>query len=121
MKSKTSKAKADALKIHTNTYNTVFERDNGECVLCQILGKHKGRIIAEQKVLPIILDCHHFIPRSKLGMGIEQNLLMLCTFHHKEYTFYKEKIRKYLKSKYRGWKEEDLVFKKEMVWKTKNL
>jgi len=99
--------KADALRIDTETYNKVFERDSG-CVLCKI-EPHKKRTT--------VLECHHFVSRAKLGMGIEQNLIMLCTPHHQEASFHKEFLKLYLKRHYKKWKEEDLIFSKDKYYK----
>lgn len=106
MKSKTNKEKVQALKISTTTYNKVLERDNYACVLCLMLGKHPNRKDHN------ILECHHYINKSHLGMGIEQNLVMLCKQHHLTETKYRNEIKKYLMSKYDNWNEEDLVFRK---------
>jgi 5-methylcytosine-specific restriction endonuclease McrA len=106
MKSKTNKAKTEALKISTTTYNKVIERDNYTCVLCKLVGIHPR--LKESN----ILSCHHYINRSHLGMGIEQNLVMLCYHHHQEETRYREVIKGYLMSMYDNWNEEDLIFRK---------
>lgn len=115
MKSQTNKDKIEALKINNDTYNKVLERDNGDCILCQLYGKHKNRVEAEKTGFPILLECHHFIPRSQLGMGIEQNLVMICKWHHIEETKWRDKIENYLKSKYANWNKEELKFKKGLI------
>lgn len=99
--------RTQATKITTNTYNIVFERDKG-CVLCLALGIHKNLLKGGINVL----ECHHYTSRGKLGLGIEQNLVMLCKYHHQEETKYREEIKKYLQSKYPNWNEEDLKYKK---------
>lgn len=114
MKSNTNKLKCNALKISNDTYNKVFERDNG-CILClnyELSDELVNNIIENKSNL---LECHHFIPRSRLGMGIEQNLVMLCSYHHRNvnHSEFQEQIKEYLKSKYSGWSEKDLVFRKE--------
>lgn len=107
MKSKTNKAKTEALKISTDTYNKVLERDHYSCVLCQLLGIHPR--LKDNN----ILSCHHYIPRGRLGMGIEQNLVMLCYCHHASVSSYREELKKYLSSCYDNWDEKELVFKKD--------
>jgi len=101
-----------ALKISAETYNKVYERD-GNCVLCKILGEHPKVKLAKEKGLPVLYQCHHFIPKSRLGMGIEENLVMLCYYHHAEEAKYRKELENYLKNKYENWNEEDLIFKKE--------
>lgn len=107
MKTKRSKATDISQKVK----KIVFERDGGQCVVC-------GN---SYNVMPNA----HYISRSKGGLGIEQNVVTLCTEFtqnkcHRKYDFgtYEErnKIKKiihdYLKSKYKNWNEEDLIYKK---------
>ena len=107
MKTKRSKA----TDISMSVKKKVFERDHGRCVVC-------GN---DYNVMPNA----HYIPRSKGGLGIEQNIVTLCTELtenqcHRKYDFgtanerkiIGEKIKEYLKRKYPDWNEEDLVYKK---------
>ena len=67
----------------------------------------------------------HYIPRSKGGLGIEENIVTLCTEFtlnkcHRKYDFGNKDERKkigniiknYLQSKYDNWNEEQLYYKK---------
>ena len=107
MKSKRSKA----TDIPMSVKKKVWERDRGMCVVC---GNHCN-----------VMPNAHYISRSKGGLGIEQNIVTLCTELtpnqcHRKYDFgtkeerneIKEKIRRYLKSKYDNWNEEDLIYRK---------
>lgn len=107
MKSK----RAKATDITMSVKKKVFERDKGCCIVC-------GN---PYNAMPNA----HYIPRSKGGLGIEQNIVTLCTELtqnkcHRKYDFgtkeereqIKKIIRNYLKSKYKDWNEEDLVYKK---------
>lgn len=107
MKSKRSKA----TDISMSVKKKVWERDKGRCVLC---GNYCN-----------VMPNAHFIPRSKGGLGIEENIITLCTELtpnkcHRRYDFgtkeEREEIRKYLreylKSKYPNWNEDDLYYKK---------
>lgn len=107
MKSK----RAKATDISMSVKKKVWERDKGRCVLC-------GNCC---NVMPNA----HFIPRSKGGLGIEENIITLCTELtpnkcHRRYDFgtreerdeIREYLRQYLKSKYPNWNEEDLYYKK---------
>lgn len=107
MKSKKSKA----CDIPQSVKNRVWERDKGMCVVC-------GNTY---NVMPNA----HYIPRTKGGLGIEQNIVTLCTpltmnkCHYKfdngtkvEKEEIDLKIVKYLKSKYPNWNKEDLVYQK---------
>ena len=76
-------------RIKPQTYTKVFERDNGQCVLC-------GRGDS--------LQCHHHVYRSRLGKGTEDNLVMLCVGCHElahSNKSARERIGKYLKSLYK--------------------
>lgn len=98
LKSKRSKA----CDISQKVKKAVLERDK-YCIYC-------GRTNAMPNA--------HYIPRSKGGLGIEQNIVTLCYNCHYNYDMtdmrqhYKEYIRNYLMSKYPDWKEEDLIYRK---------
>lgn len=107
MKTKRSKATDIPMKVKYK----VFERDKGCCVVC---GNNYN-----------VMPNAHYIPRSKGGLGIEENTVTLCTELtknkcHRKYDFgtkeEREKIgniiKKYLQSKYENWNEEDLIYKK---------
>lgn len=80
----------------------VYERDKGECILCGKRGFPNA----------------HFIPRSKGGLGIEENIITLCVECHQRYDnskdrkYIKDEIKSYLKNKYPYLKEEELIYKK---------
>ena len=107
MKSKRSKA----CDISKKVKEKVWERDGGKCVIC-------GN---SYNVMPNA----HYVPRAKGGLGIEQNIVTLCTlltenkchykfdngtFEEKEEMDYK--IATYLKSKYPNWNRENLIYRK---------
>jgi 5-methylcytosine-specific restriction endonuclease McrA len=83
---------------------TVWDRDGGRCVICGTT-----RMTAPNA---------HFIPRSALGLGIEENIVTLCMPCHVDYDNspkrqeYREIIRRYLKMRYKDWDESKLVYKK---------
>lgn len=97
-KSKRSKA----CDISREVKEKVWERDK-RCVYC---GRPSG------------LPNAHYIPRSKGGLGIEENIVTLCVNCHRNFDqtdlrqHYKEYIKNYLQSKYPGWNEEKLVYRK---------
>ena len=98
-KSKKSKACDIPLKVK----NIVWSRDNKRCICC-----------GNSNASPVC----HFIPRSKLGLGIEENIVTLCSVCHRNFDQtanrpeYREYIKCYLKSKYLNWNEEKLVYRK---------
>lgn len=90
--------------IPAKVKKAVWERDAGCCVWC-------GTAYAS--------PCAHFIPRSQGGLGIEENVLTLCEPCHRAYdqgpnrASMKIYFRQYLKDKYPGWDEENLIYRKE--------
>lgn len=103
--------RAKACDITQITKLEVWERDNGRCVVC-------GNM---RNVMPNA----HYIPRSKGGLGIPQNIVTLCTELtenkcHRRFDFGSReereeiggKIREYLQSKYPDWDEEKLYYRK---------
>lgn len=101
----------NATDIPMKVKQKVWERDNHCCVVCS----------NNYNVMPNA----HYISRQKGGLGIEQNIVTLCTELtpnkcHRKYDFGNKeerdiigkKIKKYLQSKYKNWNEKDLIYKK---------
>lgn len=114
MKSKRTKATSISKKVK----EVVWERDKGRCVVC---GNSCN-----------VMPNAHYIARSHGGMGIEENIVTLCTELtpnkcHRKYDFgtkeereyIGERIKKYLMSKYPDWNESKLYYRKwdEQKWK----
>lgn len=103
MKNLSSK-RAKACSISAKTKKAVYERDDGLCVLCGRPGLPEA----------------HYIPRSRGGLGIEQNIVSLCRICHYRFDYglpeQREQIRArleaYLMSKYPDWNEGDLIYQK---------
>lgn len=93
-----------ACDIPMSVKKRVWDRDGGRCVICG----------TTQMTAPNA----HFIPRSQLGLGIEQNIVTLCMPCHVDFDnspkrdHYREIIRRYLKMRYPDWDERNLVYKK---------
>lgn len=100
MRYKSKRAKACDIPLEVR--EKVFERD-GYCVFC-------GNPNASPNA--------HYISRAQSGLGIEQNILTLCSTCHDRYDKtadrkqMREVFKKYLQSKYVEWNEDDLVYKK---------
>ena len=68
---------------------------------------------------PTAFSCAHFMGRAQGGLGIEENILTLCPECHRLYdqSIRRERMRSffrdYLKSKYLGWDESKLYYRKE--------
>ena len=93
-----------ACDIPYSVKQKVWERDHGRCVICGT-----SRMVSPNA---------HYIARSHMGLGIEQNIVCLCLGCHCDYDNgsrreeYGAAIRRYLKTKYRGWDESKLVYRK---------
>jgi len=100
-----SSKRAKALAISDTTKRTVFARDGGLCVYCRRPGNPEA----------------HYIPRSKGGLGIPENILTLCRKCHDRYDNgrtmeregMREFFREYLQSQYPDWDEKKLIYHKE--------
>ena len=90
-----------ACSISKEVWNEVYYRDYG-CIICRTQN----------------VQCHHFIPRSQGGLGIKENLVMLCVKHHNaihssNYTKeLKEHCKTYLTGLYGELDINDLKYKK---------
>lgn len=92
-----------ALEIPLRVKNAVYERDNEACVWCGRSGQPNA----------------HYIPRSKGGLGIEENILTLCWECHLKYDQSSDRakmgefFKEYLQKQYPEWDETKLYYKKE--------
>ena len=101
---KISTKRAKALQIPKKVKEAVYERDGGLCVVCGRRGLPEA----------------HYIPRSKGGLGIEQNVVCLCRDCHNKFdfgdgetvAFMDSMIQMYLREHYIDWSVDDLVYKK---------
>ena len=82
----------------------VYLRDNGRCVLCGNPGD----------------PWCHIVPRSKGGLGREENVVTLCERCHRCYDQGLDRralyacLVAYIKGFYPGWNREDMIYKKGM-------
>ena len=94
-----------ATEIPRKVKKVVGERDEHACIYC---GKYVDVYYANS----------HYIKRSHLGKGIEQNVVTACPTCHDKYDFkdfdgkMKNYTREYLSRLYDGWNEDDLVYRK---------
>lgn len=94
----------DLTHIPKEVRERVYERDSYDgCPCCVWCGK------------PYV-EVHHFIERSRGGLGVEENLVCLCkkchTKIHTGDTDIQNFIREYLSEHYDGWDEESLIARK---------
>lgn len=79
------------------------------CIVCGIPAPQEN---------PLAFSNAHFIGRAHGGRGVEENGLTLCSACHGRYDqttdrpILREYFREYLRSKYEGWSEEYLYYRK---------
>lgn len=91
-------------------------RDKG-CIFCR-MGYHMEE--CKDKYLLQPTQIMHYIPRSKLGLGVERNGAWGCIFHHTmldngnqgRRAEMLDLFRRYLMAHYDDWDEEKLRYKK---------
>lgn len=94
-----------ATSIPTDVKKKVHERDNGQCLVC-------GRPV------PWNMSCAHIIPRTKGGLGIEENIVTLCQDDHYAYDYTNVRSMlydyfvEYQKKNYPDWDKGKMIFKK---------
>lgn len=104
----TTHKRTKALAISEETKHRVWCRDAGRCVWC---GRRGAYVFPEA----------HYIPRSKGGLGIPENILTLCRPCHDRFDNgtreqregMREYFREYLESIYPEWDETKLIYHKE--------
>ena len=91
-----------ACDISPKVRKEVLERDNQKCIIC---GDNQNLQIA------------HYVSRGRLGLGIPQNLVVMCPHCHfqmdngKYHTELQKAVREYLSARYEDWNEKDLIYK----------
>lgn len=91
-----------ALAISKEVKEAVYKRDRGRCILCGAPGLPEA----------------HYIPRSKGGLGIEQNIVTLCRPCHDRLDNTTERkplllrVKKHLELWYGDFPDEQRIYKK---------
>lgn len=66
---------------------------------------------------PYHIEIHHFVERSRGGMGIEENLVCLCAYCHSKLHNGDRSVRdfceEYLKAEYPGWEESKVIYRRQ--------
>ena len=105
------------LQFNKETQQLIYERDR-MCLFCK-QGYHMEGF--NQNTLDCIIhDVMHFIPKSKMGLGIPENGVWGCRYHHHMLDNGKGGYRRemlkmmenYLKSIYPEWDKTKLVYRK---------
>lgn len=94
------KKSTKATDISKSVREEVYKRDNHKCIIC---GNPNVQVA-------------HYIPRSRMGLGIAENLVCLCVCCHFEYDngkepkSYRNAIQSYLRAYYPNWNEKKLKY-----------
>lgn len=94
----------------------IFERDYGTCLFCNM----DFHMESTTQMGYDIKDVMHYIPKSQGGLGIEQNGVIGCRYHHMLLDNGNKGFRDrmlammkvHLQDHYPEWDEEELVYKK---------
>ena len=66
---------------------------------------------------PYFIEVHHYVSRGRGGMGIPENLVCLCAYHHQKLhngdREVKNFCREYLEAIYPGWDESKVIYRKD--------
>lgn len=98
----------EATGISERVRARVYARDSWEeCPCCIVCGRPYPQV-------------HHYIERSRGGLGIEENLVCLCAgchakLHQEAYKDMTAFVREYLKNHYEDWDEKKLIYRKENI------
>ena len=106
--------RAKATEFDSKTKELIRQRDRYQCLFCK-LGKYG------ESECDWMQDIMHYINRSAGGLGIPQNGVLGCRYHHMlldngNKGYRKEMLadmKEYLQSIYPDWNEEELYYKKE--------
>lgn len=99
--------RSEACAIPEDVKQRVWCRDAGTCVWC---GRRGAYVFPEA----------HYIPRSKGGLGIAENILTLCRPCHDRFDNgprrdrenMRNYFREYLSERYPDWNEEKLIYRR---------
>lgn len=106
------------LQFDKETIKKIQIRDDYTCLFCR-LNYHMEKFNPNSLDF-IVHDIMHFVPKSKLGLGIEENGVEGCRYHHSLLDNGNKGLRdemlkimeKYLKSKYPNWSKNNLIYRK---------
>lgn len=103
------------LKFDKDTTQEIIDRDK-TCIFCKM--GYRMENFNPNKMDCITHDIMHFVPRSKLGLGIVKNGAFGCRYHHHmlDNSKYRNEMlpmfENYLKEQYSDWDKEELKYKK---------
>jgi len=112
----TMKRRTKELRFDIKTRETIAMRDSETCLFCSMYYQMPETIDSSN----LTFDIMHFIPKSQGGLGIEQNGVYGCRYHHHLLDNGNKGLRsemlgmmaEYLKGIYPDWNKENLIYKK---------
>lgn len=119
MKTQTKKKLSSRMEFTAKERRKIHERDRERCVFCEM-----GYQMPEDPAYCRTgLQIMHIVPRSQLGMGVEQNGALGCVYHHTMMdngnTGHRKEMQTILEDRmkrlYPGWSRESVTYKKK--WK----
>ena len=103
------KKRTIALQFDRDIIRKIMERDNGKCIFCVEYGiaPHDNRM----------LDICHVVNKSQGGLGVEQNGVVGCRYHHHlmdngKSPEFRDFAESYLKSFYPDWSKKFVTYDK---------
>ena len=104
------------LQFDKKTKEKIIQRQYGNCLFCIMSYK----LDSSSDLAYEIKDIMHFIPRSQGGLGIEQNGVLGCRYHHMLLDNGNKGLRdemlqimeEHLRMSYPNWNREELVYRK---------
>ncbi len=104
------------LQFDQKTKKKIHERDHGICIFCSMDYMNE----CTSPMLLEIKDVMHFVPKSKMGLGVEQNGAIGCRYHHNMLDNGNKGLREdmlkrfeaYLKGIYPDWDKGKLTYRK---------
>lgn len=104
------------LRFDQKTRKRIYSRDQGTCIFCNMGYLNE----CTSEMLLGIKDVMHFVPKSRMGLGVEQNGAIGCRYHHNLLDNGNKGLRQdmlerfetYLRSLYPDWDKEKQVYRK---------
>lgn len=107
------------LQFSAKARREIYERDGESCLFCRIR-YHPKRAFDAGGYETRIYETMHIVSRAHGGLGIPQNGIIGCKYHHRMLDSGPKETRSemqaiiegYMKEKYPGWNREELRFRK---------
>ena len=119
MKIRTKKKLSSRMEFTAKERRKIHERDRERCVFCEM----GYQMPQDPEYCRTGLQIMHIVPRSQMGMGVEQNGTLGCVWHHqmmdngnretrKEML---ELLEKRMKAFYPGWSRKRVTYSKYSI------